>query len=78
MLLYPNPASDRLTLSGDFAAKATIRLFSLSGKLVLSPKVVQPGSPEVELNVSSLSAGMYFLQVMSESGRVWSEKVLVE
>jgi hypothetical protein len=74
--VYPNPATDRLTIeinrdpangsqsteSGDRADEITydIRLYNLSGDLLRS---MQTKGEQVELNVSTLPAGIYFLHI---------------
>jgi len=52
--VYPNPARDRITISGD-AAK--VDLYSLQGQLVLS--VVNVNT----LDVSAFAKGMYFIRI---------------
>jgi len=75
IILYPNPAGDELMISsGNVASTATILMFDLQGKKVLSEtNILLEG--ELRLNVSHLEAGMYFLQIVSE-GMILTEKII--
>jgi hypothetical protein len=60
--LYPNPVIDKLTLN-ELDANQTIKLVDLSGKEVFSHFTEQT---EVNLNLSSLVSGVYFVVYTSE------------
>lgn len=60
--MFPNPVKDVLHFATDDALNAEI--FALDGRLVLS------GSGVRNLNVSSLSPGLYFVRLMDEAGAV--------
>lgn len=73
--LFPNPTSDFLTIS----AKANIDeilLFDELGRVVFGQK--DAGNTEMEINVSSFPAGVYFVQIILESGRGEVHQVVVE
>lgn len=57
--LYPNPSSDFVKISSDKKQKMNVKIYSSSGNLVLKG-IFQP---DEEINVSSLSAGFYLVQV---------------
>jgi hypothetical protein len=67
--LYPNPATDQLTITGlsDFAG-CTIEVLDVLGQQVIAPERI--GSPSMLLDVSSLPSGAYQLKVSGPSGRV--------
>ncbi|UZO80502.1 T9SS type A sorting domain-containing protein [Aquimarina sp. ERC-38] len=55
--VYPNPASDVLFISGqEEIVNANYRIYTISGQLILSTQASD------RINVSNLSAGMYFLK----------------
>ncbi len=58
--LYPNPTSDSFII--DFTGVATVKLYDMLGKEVLS----QNTSGKIEMNISLLPDGMYSVQVLSE------------
>ena len=69
LLLYPNPA--KTGLSCDFLTaengEATIGIYDLAGKIIFSEKkIIVAGQNKIELNISSLADGFYFVG-MSEN-----------
>jgi hypothetical protein len=59
--IFPNPASDKITLRGSFDASADIRLTDVSGKVILRTR---SGSANItEIKLPALSAGIYMLHV---------------
>lgn len=62
-LVYPNPASNVITISGDLDLKS-ISIFDLSGRTISTEKVI--GS-RTQIDISGLSAGTYLLNVNSEN-----------
>ncbi|MFT5823440.1 MAG: hypothetical protein ACI8ZM_004701 [Crocinitomix sp.] len=71
--VYPNPAiNEQVTVS--VSENAQLRLFDLSGKLVLS-KQVYAGSNLID--VSQLTQGTYMLVSLTESGSTRSKKIVI-
>lgn len=70
-VVFPNPASDavnvQLNLSKQ-AQTATVRLFDLSGKMIQQFNYDNVQKEKFQYNVSRLSSGTYFLQVITEEG----------
>lgn len=64
MRVYPNPASDYITIDG-IESLSEIRIYGLSGALV-SIQELMADKPVVDLQ--HLQAGMYFLQLKSQAG----------
>jgi hypothetical protein len=66
--LYPNPAKDemRLAIVSSTNEKVTISITDLSGKEVKRINTaVTPGDNNIDLNVSALSTGTYYLRLIS-------------
>jgi len=67
MLLYPNPAREKLNLllpsTGNLSTD--LELYSLDGRKYLEQTINQP---KAELDISSLPSGMYFLRAISKDG----------
>ncbi len=73
--LYPNPTSSEFTIALPIAMKAEIRVFDISGKLLIFKDEATISNKHM-VNVSSLSKGTYFVRINSEEGTV-TKKLLV-
>ena len=79
MLVFPNPNSGRfqLVFKQSFDREVTIRLFDLSGQVVLARQLSSaPRNSEIEL-VVNVSSGVYFLEVGSEE-RVFTQRLVIQ
>lgn len=73
VLLYPNPASDRvnLRLENFNEQKISIVILNSLGQYVLKDEQhVDQNSVELNLSISTLEDGMYFLMVRAKSGTI--------
>ena len=61
--VYPNPATDRINLVFDYTGVSEINIFDLTGRLVYSRPFDVYGFTNMSLDISSLSPGIFFLQV---------------
>ena len=61
--VYPNPATEILFITSETDLIEKIAVYSINGKLVLSEK-----ENVNQLDVSSLSNGLYFVEITSENG----------
>jgi hypothetical protein len=59
--IFPNPASDMITLKGSFDASADIRLTDVSGKVILRTRTGSANFTQIKL--PALSAGIYILHL---------------
>ena len=71
LFLYPNPASDVLNVVLMFADAQQFLLLDASGRTL---DVVVPVEGATELQLSSLSPGMYFLQARLENGELLTQR----
>lgn len=71
-LLYPNPATDILTLSSREIVKE-VAVYDIHGKLV---KTSRFNNEPLEIDVSTLQNGLYFLRIETEVGRVATAKFI--
>jgi minor extracellular serine protease Vpr len=60
--VYPNPASDRLFITGETDGTETFELVSLDGKQI------QQGRLNGSIDISTLNAGMYVLTIKNTKG----------
>lgn len=66
--MYPNPANDWVTLETEEEIKL-IEVYSLQGQTVLS-------STEKQLNISSLSSGIYVIKIEDVEGKISIQKLI--
>lgn len=76
MLLYPNPASDRLNLEGASDQESQVRIYSIQGQL-LSEQTLAPFAGRVDFSIADVPRGMAIVEWITEEGRFVS-KVLVQ
>lgn len=72
--MYPNPSAELVNIYKPMNGQATMRLFSLTGELLLSHTM--NGNTD-QIDVSGLSNGIYFLQLQDEKGNISSQKLQV-
>jgi hypothetical protein len=74
---YPNPASNKLTVEFSEAYRnGRITLLNSDGKRVLTQNIT--GFNRQVLEVSSLAAGMYVVEIKAANGEKQQQKVLIE
>src|SRR6185295_1539837 len=61
--LYPNPVKDKLVIELDNATTSEIKLFNSQGKSCTEQGVVNSFSSAVEIDMSSMSDGIYVLRL---------------
>lgn len=76
--LYPNPASNQVTISQLKQNELyTYDLIDISGKIILQGNFLSGNETEINLNISSLKRGIYLIRVMSNTSQM-SQKLLIE
>lgn len=73
VIVYPNPVNDQLFISNTHP-NTTVHLTNSAGQLVYSC-VAQTGTMQIQL--SGLEPGVYFLQLTSENGSIEAHRVVV-
>lgn len=73
--LYPNPTINFIKIDVGTIEKASIKIFDLSGKLVLDKKNY---NPKEVLNISSLKIGVYFVNIESDKGNTMKKFIKKE
>jgi len=63
--IYPNPVSNTLYISSENTVIEKVAVYNISGQIVLKQNNIQNNS----IDVSSLSEGMYFLELTSDTGK---------
>ncbi len=82
MMVYPNPATDNLTVSYsiDFDAEVNISVVNLLGQKVLSEQkqYQQSGAITESIDISNIPAGIYYVQVSSGNKSLLTQKLLIK
>ena len=77
---YPNPAHDQLNLryTLDNVTAVTINVYDMNGRLVSSENkgAQTAGAQQATVNVSAIPAGMYRVELVTETGRSNSRVVV--
>lgn len=73
--LISNPVNNQLTIKGATSKIQELSLFSVLGKRVLT-KSIKETSGDVELNVSSLSKGLYIVEITGVNGEIFTRKII--
>lgn len=78
MILFPNPAGDFLTINlSNNEQINTIRLFDLTGKeLINIPSQGTISTPEINLDISALSCGVYII-TMDGNQHLYRERLVI-
>lgn len=74
MRIYPNPAADLITITGENAIITNIDIRDATGKMVLQKKNLN--KKETSLNVSALQSGVYYIKLLTSKGS-HTEKLIV-
>src|SRR6185369_2613907 len=61
-LVYPNPAMDQFTITGELSSMITIKLFTVTGSDCFEKKIMTNGR-SVVIDLPSLPAGVYSLHI---------------
>ena len=72
--IYPNPANGIFTVETNTDEKLLMRVYDLSGKMVLSETV----SGTAKINANSLNEGAYFINVAGAQGSINKRLVIVK
>jgi hypothetical protein len=72
--VYPNPVSDLLGIYSENELTFDVRIVDLSGRLVYA---AEDNHAAVDIDVSSLEAGVYFVSIFSEATGVETAKIII-
>ena len=72
--IYPNPARDHIfiRIAGGTGIKASVRIYTAGGKLMLERSITEPTGDVYRIQVTGLPAGNYILKFESD-GRLYSQ-----
>lgn len=75
--IFPNPATDRIFVEGDFEGVANARLISMLGQEVKAPQGTFSAGQRLEISTAGLAPGTYLL-VVSKDGTTHAEPVVIQ
>lgn len=77
--LYPNPASEQITIAASQLEGAiSVRFFNLTGQLVKNEVINHTsGSLQYNIGLSEVSEGMYIVEISNEKGIIETTRVVV-
>jgi len=75
IVLFPNPAGNSITINSQ-AVINKVSIYDVCGREVFQEKL-NVNNSSVSLNIASISNGIYFVRVFSNSGIIGEEKIIV-
>lgn len=75
--IYPNPTKGELFMTADFAGNATIDLYDLRGKKVLTETVLFQKQLASKIDLPVLENGLYLLHLKGEHGEQFQQKIAI-
>ncbi|MFV0564428.1 MAG: T9SS type A sorting domain-containing protein [Flavobacteriaceae bacterium] len=77
--LYPNPAKDyvNISLNNNNYNEVSVEVFNLNGQKVLSEQHTFNGTTPFELSTSTLSSGVYVVNITNKSKKTITKKLIV-
>ena len=72
--MFPNPASQNVTITGDQSIREVIVL-NLAGQVVMQQEM---NGPRCSFDISTMPSGLYLVQVNWNNGEVSTEKLIRE
>ncbi len=79
LVLYPNPASDNVTLNyySVSSQQVVIRIVDITGKIeIVQQKSVEPGDNYITMDVNNFAKGIYFVEI-SGNENIVNEKLMI-
>jgi len=77
ILIYPNPASDYITIQSSEPIKGDFKLFALDGTLAKSQEIVLHADEAFEISVVDFPSGVYILEISEDNNLSRSEKIVI-
>jgi uncharacterized repeat protein (TIGR01451 family) len=63
--IYPNPATDEVTIKTDYSAYSAMTVANSIGQIMMQQQLPQP---QTKVNVKSLPAGLYYITLRGDNG----------
>jgi hypothetical protein len=72
--IYPNPSSGSFRVEGNITESLQVEVYSLQGNRVFYQEDVLANQ---EIFLNTITPGMYLIRILSESGKVHSDRLLL-
>jgi hypothetical protein len=78
--IYPNPASDHITidLSQLPAANYSLQMLDLRGQVAYTRAVQEGAAPQLQISIRDYPAGVYFIRITGDHTHVQTLKLVIE
>ncbi len=74
--IYPNPANRNIQFN--IKGKATVKLYSIDGKLVYNTNISNMNSGPFSLSLPDLKNGIYIINIQKENGETYQTKFMID
>ncbi|WP_178990301.1 T9SS type A sorting domain-containing protein [Winogradskyella schleiferi] len=74
--IYTNANAKTVVVKGQLENKTTVKLYDIQGRVV-SAQLTESKNSEHSIDVSNLAAGIYVVELQSNSGHIKSQKVII-
>jgi subtilisin-like proprotein convertase family protein len=75
IVMYPNPATEAVSIKFDTINELEVTLFDVLGRKVLSQLIVKDNN---SIDVSKLAAGTYMVQMKNEKNEILTKNLIIE
>jgi len=77
--IYPNPATNNLTITfAEPQKNTTIKILNLLGKEIRNYELGMKNEKSINIDVSDVAKGMYFVQITDETKTSFTKKIIVQ
>lgn len=74
--VFPNPASDQITIKSEFKDGFQLSIADIQGKILIEKTIAGNSGNQCSLNLNSLSEGIYFIRIQNDAS-VTTEKIRI-
>jgi len=74
LFIFPNPATDEIIVQLPIAMKL-VSLIDITGRMIVS---LQPQDLQAKLDLSNISPGLYFVNVIANDGRSATKRIVIQ
>ena len=74
--VYPNPATDHVSINSEISGNADISLISITGKQICHNSIMLNRGQSTEMSLENLPSGVYILQISTSEG-VYNSKIII-
>ena len=77
--VFPNPANNYVTINAlDEIEYQSIKIYAADGKVALELYSLEAMENKAEIDITSLKAGFYFIEIVGSDGKIGVEKLIIQ